>query len=141
MAWPSGVTRSGCWPRSTSSSAGWRKPKSGSTSPSACWRRTATPSGSPGRADGHGRHPGAHPHFRRRRLYRDGVLADRPRGGRARRAIGLCRAAAREAARGGAARAAEELMDPRALAVLIPIVALGGFFGSVIAFILSRTYL
>ena len=32
-------------------------------------------------------------------------------------------------------------MDPRALAVLIPIVALGGFFGSVIAFILSRTYM
>ena len=32
-------------------------------------------------------------------------------------------------------------MDPRALAILIPIVALGGFFGSVIAFILSRTYL
>ena len=32
-------------------------------------------------------------------------------------------------------------MDPRALAVLIPIGALGGFFGSVIAFILSRTYL
>ena len=31
-------------------------------------------------------------------------------------------------------------MDPRALAVLIPIVALGGFFGSVIAFILSKTY-
>src|SRR6266480_1510981 len=43
MAWPSGVTRSGCWPRSTSSSAGWRKPTSGSTSPSACWRRSATP--------------------------------------------------------------------------------------------------
>src|SRR5439155_1706584 len=69
-----------------------------------------------------------------------GRRPEAPAGG-GRRAARLRRAAAREAARGRAARAAEELMDPRALAVLIPIVALGGFFGSVIAFILSRTYL
>ena len=31
-------------------------------------------------------------------------------------------------------------MDPRALAVLIPIVAIGGFFGTAIALILSRAY-
>ena len=31
-------------------------------------------------------------------------------------------------------------MDPRALAVLIPVIAIGGFFGTVITLILSRTY-
>src|SRR5882672_2815814 len=178
MALRSGVRRSACSPRSTSSSAAWRKPKSGSTSPSDCSRRTATANGSHGRADGYGRHPCAHPHFRRRRVHRDGVLSDRPRGGRpdprqervgrwqrgarrarrtqggarpgargratrsggARRAPGLRRTAAREEPRGRAARAAEGLMDPRALAVLIPVIAIGGFFGTVITLILSRAY-
>src|SRR6266550_1221531 len=49
-----------------SSSAEWRKPRSGSS----------------GRTDGYGRHPHRHPHFRGRRVHRDGLLADRPRGGR-----------------------------------------------------------
>ncbi len=31
-------------------------------------------------------------------------------------------------------------MDPRALAVLIPVIAIGGFFGTVITLILSRAY-
>ncbi len=31
-------------------------------------------------------------------------------------------------------------MDPRALAVLIPIIAIGGFFGTVITLILTRAY-
>jgi hypothetical protein len=31
-------------------------------------------------------------------------------------------------------------MDPRALAILIPIIAIGGFFGTVITLILSRAY-
>src|SRR6266850_3654858 len=52
MASCSGARRSGCSPRSMSSSGGWRKPKSGSTSRSACSRRTATPLGSCGRTDG-----------------------------------------------------------------------------------------
>src|SRR2546425_109734 len=84
MAWCSGVIRSGCSPRSKSSSVGWGRAKSGSTSPSACLRRTARINGSD-RAN------------ERRR---------------------------------------DELME-----VLIPIIAVGGFFGTVIAFILSRTYM
>ena len=31
-------------------------------------------------------------------------------------------------------------MDPRALAVLIPVIAIGGFFGTAIVLILSRAY-
>src|SRR6266513_2857903 len=161
-----------------SSSAEWRKPRSGSTSPSGSSPRSGTASGSRGRTDGYGRHPDRHPHFRGRRVHRDGLLADRPRGGRpdprqerlgrwrrcahtargteggarpgprggaargggARRAHGLRRAASGEATRRRAARAAEGLMDPRALAVLIPVIAIGGFFGTVITLILSRTY-
>src|SRR5256886_15027547 len=161
-----------------SSSAGWRKPKSGSTSPSGYSRKGATLISSRGRTEGYGRHPDRHPHFRGRRVHRDGVLADRSRasrpdprqervgrwrrrahtargteggarpgprggaarGGGARRANGLRRAASGEATRRRAARAAEGLMDPRALAVLIPVIAIGGFFGTVITLILSRTY-
>src|SRR5256886_2633061 len=33
-------------------------------------------------ADGYGSHPASHHHFRGRRVTRDGLLADRPRGGR-----------------------------------------------------------
>src|SRR5256885_48370 len=178
MASCSEAGRRRCSPRSMSSSAGWRKPKSGSTSPSGYSRKGATLISSRGRTEGYGRHPGAHPHFRGRCVYRDGVLPDRPgagrpnprqervgrrrrcahaargteggarpgprggaaRGGGARRAHGLRRAASGEATRRRAARAAEGLMDPRALAVLIPVIAIGGFFGTVITLILSRAY-
>src|SRR5207244_3696787 len=65
-----------------SSSAEWRKPRSGSTSPSGSSPRSGTASGSRGRTDGYGRHPDRHPHFRGRRVHRDGLLADRSRRGR-----------------------------------------------------------
>src|SRR3989442_5574848 len=117
MVWSSGVIRSGCSPKSRSSSVAWGRSKSGSTSPSACSRRIAIPNGSRGRARGHGRHPRPHPHFRWRRLHRDVLLADRPRAGRpdprqecdARWPRGTHRArrtqgSARPGARGGAAR-------------------------------------
>src|SRR6266513_328336 len=165
-----------CWPRSTRSSAGWPRPKSGSTSPSACSRKGATLISSRGRTEGYGRHPGAHPHFRGRCVYRDGVLPDRPGGGRpnprqervgrrrrcahtargteggarpgprggaargggARGAHGLRRAPAGEESRKRAAGAAAPLMNPEVVAVLIPVVAVGGFFSWMIALAVSK---
>src|SRR6266516_285477 len=81
MASCSEAGRRHCSPRSMSSSAGWRKPKSGSTSPSGYSRKGATLISSRGRTEGCGRHPDGHPHFRGRRVHRDGLLADRPAGG------------------------------------------------------------
>src|SRR6266566_4080433 len=110
-----------------SSSAEWRKPRSGSTSPSGSSPRSGTASGSRGRTDGYGRHPDRHPHFRGRRVHRDGLLADRSRRGRpdprqerldrwrrsahrARGTEGYARSGARgRAARGGGARRAHGL--------------------------------
>src|SRR2546426_210104 len=71
---------------------------------------------------------------------RPGARGRAARSGGARRAHGFRRTAAREEPRGRAARAAEGLMDPRALAVLIPVIAIGGFFGTAIVLILSRAY-
>src|SRR5436309_1483677 len=50
------------------------------------------------------------------------------------------RAPAREAARRRAGRAAEGLMNPDAVAVLIPVVLFGGFFAWMIARTVSKAY-
>ncbi len=64
------------------------------------------------------------------------AVADRIRGKSASNSRRTARASGSDRAN---ERGREDLMGE--LEVLIPIVALGGFFGSVIAFILSRTYL
>src|SRR6266705_1101885 len=56
------------------------------------------------------------------------------------RAAGLRRTLARAEARRRAARAAAELMNPEALAVLIPVVLFGGFFAWMIARTVSKAY-
>src|SRR5438132_270065 len=82
-------------------------------------RAAATPArGGQGGAAGPARRGGA------------GAAADAARGRRVRRADGLHRTPARQAARGRSTRATEELMNPEALSVLIPIVAIGGGWGS-----------
>src|SRR5207245_9042244 len=62
------------------------------------------------------------------------------RSERVERANGLRRAVARQATRRRAARAAADLMNPEALAVLIPIVAIGGFFALMIVRTLTKAY-
>src|SRR5213595_594350 len=184
MASCSEATRHSCSPRSTSSSVGWRKPRSGSILPSACSRRTATRSGSRGRT-----RPWISKASSRSSSFSEAARASRSRSRRsaARWPTGFAARAhrpmaascepswpstrtpstrssrpcgtswrsspsawtspsgcSRRTARASGSdraneRGQEDLMGE--LEVLIPIVALGGFFGSVIAFILSRTYL
>src|SRR2546426_3218057 len=81
---------------------------------------------------------GAHRARRTQGSARPGARGGAARGGGARRAHGLRRAAAGEEPRGSAHRTGP--MNAGELGVLIPIIAVGGFFAWMIALTLSKTY-